>query len=79
MRMMQMLFHDMICQHKCAIYMGDLIFKGKTKEELRQNTLEGLKILKNNLYIKAIGKLTKSQSWDILWAKDTFVWKPLKS
>ena len=51
--MMQTLFHDMIHQHKCAIYMDDLIFKGKTKEELHQNTLKGLKILeKNNLYIK---------------------------
>ena len=33
--------------------MDDLIFKGKTKEELCQNTLKGLKILeKNDLYIK---------------------------
>ena len=53
MHMMQMLFCDMICQCKCTIYMDDLIFKGKTKEELHQNTIEGLKILeKNNLYIK---------------------------
>ena len=51
--MMQTLFQDMIHQCKCAIYMGDLIFKGKTKEELHQNTIEGLKILeKNDLYIK---------------------------
>ena len=33
--------------------MDDLIFKGKTKEELCKNTLEGLEILvKHNLYIK---------------------------
>ena len=33
--------------------MDDLIFKGKTKEELRKNTLEGLEILsKHDLYIK---------------------------
>ena len=43
----------MIQQWKCAIYMDDLIFKGKTKEELHRNTLEGLEILaKHNLYIK---------------------------
>ena len=53
MRMMQTIFHNMICQWKCTIYMDDLIFKGKTKEELHQNTLEGLKILvKHDLYIK---------------------------
>ena len=53
MHMMQTLFHDMICQCKCAIYMDDLIFKGKNKEELCQNTIEGLKVLeKNDLYIK---------------------------
>ena len=53
MRMMQTIFHDMIQQRKCAIYMDDLIFKGKTKEELRKNTLEGLEILaKHDLYIK---------------------------
>ena len=55
MHMMQTLFQDMICQCKCAIYMDDLIFKGKTKEELHQNTLEGLTILeKNDLYIKEL-------------------------
>ena len=33
--------------------MDDLIFKGKTKEELQRNTLEGLEILvKHDLYIK---------------------------
>ena len=33
--------------------MDNLIFKGKMKEELHQNTLEGLKILeKHDLYIK---------------------------
>ena len=33
--------------------MDDLIFKGKTKEELCKNTLEGLEILaKHDLYIK---------------------------
>ena len=43
----------MIQQWKCAIYMDDLIFKGKTKEELRRNTLEGLEILaKHDLCIK---------------------------
>ena len=53
MRMMQTIFHDMIRQRKCTIYMDDLIFNGKTKEELCQNTLEGLKILaKHDLYIK---------------------------
>ena len=45
MHMMQMLFRDMIHQRKCAIYMDNLIFKGKTKEELHQNMIEGLKIL----------------------------------
>ena len=53
MCMMQTIFHDMIQQQKCAIYMDNLIFKGKTKEELCRNTLEGLEILaKHNLYIK---------------------------
>ena len=53
MCMMQTIFHDMIWQQKCAIYMDDLIFKGKTKEELCKNTLEGLEILaKHDLYIK---------------------------
>ena len=53
MCMMQTIFRDMICQWKCTIYMDDLIFKGKTKEELRRNTLEGLEILaKHDLYIK---------------------------
>ena len=53
MRMMQTIFRDMIRQRKCAIYMDDLIFKGKTKEELCKNTLEGLEILaKHDLYIK---------------------------
>ena len=53
MRMMQTIFCDMICQWKYAIYMDDLIFKGKTMEELRQNTLKGLEILvKHDLYIK---------------------------
>ena len=53
MHMMQTIFHDMIRQRKCAIYMDDLIFKGKSKEELCKNTLEGLEILaKHNLYIK---------------------------
>ena len=53
--MMQTLLCDMIRQCKCAIYMDDLIFKGKTKEELHQNMIEGLKILeKNNLYIKEL-------------------------
>ena len=53
MRMMQTIFHDMILQRKCTIYMDDLIFKGKTKEELCKNTLEGLEILaKHDLYIK---------------------------
>ena len=33
--------------------MDNLIFKGKTKEELRKNTLEGLEIVaKHDLYIK---------------------------
>ena len=53
MCMMQTIFRDMIRQRKCAIYMDNLIFKGKTKEELRKNTLEGLEILaKHDLYIK---------------------------
>ena len=53
MRMMQTIFCDMIHQQKCAIYMDDLIFKGKTKEELCRNTLKGLEILaKHDLYIK---------------------------
>ena len=51
--MMQTIFYDMIQQRKCTIYMDDLIFKGKTKEELGRNTLEGLEILaKHDLYIK---------------------------
>ena len=53
MHMMQTIFRDMIRQQKCAIYMDDLIFKGKTKEELHKNTLEGLEILaKHDLYNK---------------------------
>ena len=53
MCMMQTIFQDMIQQRKCAIYIDDLIFKGKTKEELCRNTLEGLDILvKHDLYIK---------------------------
>ena len=53
MCMMQTIFHDMIRQQKCTIYMDNLIFKGKTREELCRNTLEGLEILvKHDLYIK---------------------------
>ena len=53
MCMMQTIFCDMIRQQKCAIYMDNLIFKGKTKEELQRNTLKGLEILvKHDLYIK---------------------------
>ena len=53
MHMMQTIFRDMIRQWKCAIYMDNLIFKGKTKEVLCRNTLEGLRILaKHDLYIK---------------------------
>jgi hypothetical protein len=53
MRMMVMIFRDMICTGKCAIYMDDIVFCGKTKEELRANTLEGLRILEmHDLYVK---------------------------
>jgi hypothetical protein len=53
MRMMAMIFRDMIRTGKCAIYMDDIVFCGKTKEELRTNTLEGLCILeKHDLYVK---------------------------
>ena len=53
MRMMQTIFHDMIQQWKCTIYMDDLIFKGKIKDELHKNTLKRWEILaKHNLYIK---------------------------
>jgi hypothetical protein len=53
MRMMATIFRDMICTGKCAIYMDDIVFCGKTKEELRTNTLEGLRILeKHDLYLK---------------------------
>jgi hypothetical protein len=53
MRMMALIFRDMIRTGKCAIYMDVIVFCGKTKEELRANTLEGLRILeKHNLYVK---------------------------
>ena len=79
MCMMQTIFHDMIQQWKCAIYMDNLIFKGKTKEELCWNTLEGLEILQNMISTlkspSVIGKLKKSQFWVILLAKDNLEWK----
>jgi hypothetical protein len=53
MRMMATIFRDMIRTGKCAIYMDNIVFCGKTKEELRANTLEGLRILEtHNLYVK---------------------------
>jgi Reverse transcriptase (RNA-dependent DNA polymerase) len=53
MRMMTALFHDMIMKHKVVIYMGDMIFIGKTLEELKANTIEGMEILQcAELYIK---------------------------
>lgn len=53
MRMMATIFRDMIRAGKCAIYMDDIVFCGKTKEELRANTLEGLHTLeKHDLYVK---------------------------
>jgi hypothetical protein len=53
MRMMATIFRDMIRTGKCAIYMDDIVFCGKTKEEHQANTLEGLCILeKHNLYVK---------------------------
>ena len=53
MRMMATIFRDMIRAGKCAIYMDDIVFCGTTKEELRRNTLEGLRILeKHDLYVK---------------------------
>ena len=52
-RMMAALFRDMLIKHKCIVYMDDIIFLGKTLEELKKNTLEGLKILNDaELYIK---------------------------
>jgi hypothetical protein len=53
MRMMATIFRDMIHAGKCAIYMDDIVFCGKTREELRINTLEGLQILEqHDLYVK---------------------------
>jgi hypothetical protein len=52
-RMMAVLFREMIRQRKCVIYMDDIVFIGKTLQELKANTLEGLAILdKAELYIK---------------------------
>ena len=52
-RMMVTIFRDMIQAGKCAIYMDDIVFCGKTKEELWLNILEGLWILeKHDLYVK---------------------------
>ena len=54
MRMMATIFRDMIRDHKCIVYMDDIVFLGQTKEELRRNTEEGLKILEEHeLYVKA--------------------------
>jgi hypothetical protein len=53
MRMMATIFRDMICTGKCTIYMDNIVFCGKTKEELHTNTLEGLRILEtHDLYVK---------------------------
>ena len=79
MHMMQTIFHNMIWQWECAIYMDDLIFKGKTKEELHRNTLEGLEILaKHDLYIKeskCYWEVKEVQVLDLLLEKDIFEWK----
>ena len=62
--------------------MDDLIFKGKTKEELRRNTLEGLEILaKHDLYIKeskCYWEVEEVPVWVILLVKDDFEWNPQK-
>ena len=80
MRMMQTIFRDIIRQWKCAIYMDNLIFKGKTKEELRRNTLEGLEILaKHDLYIKESKCYWEVEEVPILLVKDVFEWKQQKS
>ena len=53
MRMMSTIFRDMIREKKCVIYMDDIVFIGKNREELQKYTIEGLKILeKHDLYIK---------------------------
>ena len=53
MRMMVTIFWKMIHDWKCVIYMDDIIFCGKDKDKLCQNTIEGLRILKqHDLYVK---------------------------
>ena len=50
---MAALFRDMIAKRQCVVYMDDIVFMGKTLEELRHNTLKGLRILdRMELYIK---------------------------
>ena len=50
---MATIFREMIQAGKCTIYMDNIIFCGKTKEELQSNTLKGLQILKkHDLYVK---------------------------
>ena len=53
MRMMATIFRDMIRDRKCVVYMDDIIFCGRDKDELRRNTIEGLRILEeHDLYVK---------------------------
>jgi len=53
MRMMQTIFRECLRRRLCVIYMDDIICMGKTKEELKHNTIEVLKILEeHDLYIK---------------------------
>src|SRR6266550_1854023 len=52
MRMMSTIFQDMIHDQKCAIYMDNIIFCGKDRDELHRHTIEGLKILEEHeLYV----------------------------
>ena len=51
--MMATIFRDLLQRRLCVNYMDDIMVAGKTKEELRKNTEEVLRILdKHELYVK---------------------------
>jgi hypothetical protein len=83
MRMMATIFRDMIRTGKCTIYMDDIVFCGKTKEELHANTLEGLHILEtHDLYVKESKCYWEVEEVPVLGhivATDKCAWRKQKS
>jgi len=52
-RMMATIFSDLIRKEKCIVYMDDIVFIGKTRQELKEHTIEGIKLLdRHELYVK---------------------------